>query len=295
MTANKNFKRRVRTRAAKTGESYTAALRHFRTTPSGEPMQKDRNIRIAVAQNRVCHDPGNAEDMKRCGTEVRDLVRRARQHGAALVHFGEGTMCSPDKYVMSSTGPDGVGAADWSRANWLYVINGNGTITTRYDERMLSNTKVSHMYSPGSEPVTFEIDGFRFGCALGMEVHFPELFLEYEQLDVDCVLFSTVGRPFPYSQDVFATEAQAHAATNSYWVSYATSARDAAGAPSGIVSPDGEWVGRCTARDSADVTVVDLHDNGSNLARPWRRKARSGIYEPHAAQGDPRSECRTAV
>ena len=39
MTANKRFKRLVRQRAAKTGESYTAALRHFRTDPGGEaPM-----------------------------------------------------------------------------------------------------------------------------------------------------------------------------------------------------------------------------------------------------------------
>jgi hypothetical protein len=40
--------------------------------------------------------------------------------------------------------------------------------------------------------VTFDIDGLRFGLLLGMEVHFPELFIEYERLDVDCVLFSTV-------------------------------------------------------------------------------------------------------
>lgn len=132
---------------------------------------------------------------------------------------------------MSSTGPDDVGPADWGRTDWttlaeelraiavlagelrlwtvlgslhpltpprrphlsLYVISDDGAITTRYDERMLSNTKVSHMYTPGSAPVTFTVDGVRFGCALGMEAVFPEVFLEYERLDVDCVLFSTHG------------------------------------------------------------------------------------------------------
>ncbi|MCO5997587.1 hypothetical protein [Actinoallomurus rhizosphaericola] len=36
MTANKNFKRRVRERARRTGESYTAALRHLRRTEAEE-------------------------------------------------------------------------------------------------------------------------------------------------------------------------------------------------------------------------------------------------------------------
>jgi len=44
-----------------------------------------------------------------------------------------------------------------------------------------------------SPQVTFEVDGFRFSCALGKELHYPEIFTEYEQLDVDCVLFSTTG------------------------------------------------------------------------------------------------------
>ena len=53
-----------------------------------------------------------------------------------------------------------------------------------YDERMLSNTKLLYMYTPGSTPVTFVVDGVRFGCTMGMEVHYPELFLEYERLDL---------------------------------------------------------------------------------------------------------------
>ena len=77
--------------------------------------------------------------------------------------------------------------------NSLYVVSDRGELVTRYDERLLSNTKISFMYSPGKIPVTFEVDGVRFGCALGMEAHYPEIFIEYERLDVDCVLFSTTG------------------------------------------------------------------------------------------------------
>jgi|SRR5579875_608193 len=47
MTANKKFKRRVRGRAAKTGESYTAALRHLRS-PKGHTMED--NARLVLGQ-----------------------------------------------------------------------------------------------------------------------------------------------------------------------------------------------------------------------------------------------------
>ncbi len=60
--------------------------------------------------------------------------------------------------------------------NSLYVVSDHGELVTRYDERMLSNTKISFMYAPGKIPVTFEVDGVRFGCALGMETHYPEIF-----------------------------------------------------------------------------------------------------------------------
>ena len=49
------------------------------------------------------------------------------------------------------------------------------------------------MYAPGATTVTFDVDGVRFGCLLGMEVHYPELFAAYEQQGVDCVLFATTG------------------------------------------------------------------------------------------------------
>ena len=43
MTANKRFKRQVRRRAAKTGESYTAALRHLRRQREEEAVASTRN------------------------------------------------------------------------------------------------------------------------------------------------------------------------------------------------------------------------------------------------------------
>jgi hypothetical protein len=94
-------------------------------------------------------------------------------------------LCSPNKQIISSD-PTTVAAADWSRFDWatqhheleeiaahaaalqlwtvvgavhrlsephrphnsLYVTNDHGRVVTRYDERMLSHTKISHMYTP---------------------------------------------------------------------------------------------------------------------------------------------------
>ena len=333
MTANRNVKRRVRARAAKTGESYTTALRHVSPSPPGGPVAPTKRVRLAVAQPTVPGDPRDEAALRAAGSGIRRLMREAHEAGARLVHFPEGATCSPDKHVMSSTGPDEVGPSDWGRCAWdvlgaelravaalarelslwtvvgavhrltpphrphnsLYVISDRGEVVTRYDERMLSNTKLSHMYTPGSTPVTFEVDGVRFGCLVGMEVHFPELFLEYERLDVDAVLVSTVGLlPHPDDLGAFATEAQASAGAYAYWVSFAATAQDSANAPSGLVSPQARWVARCPTDGNPALAVAVLDDSIENYARPWRRAARDGIYEPHIVRDDPRSDARNA-
>ena len=288
-------------------------------------------LRLAVAQTTVREDPRSKEAIREGGREVRRLMHEAHAAGARLVHFPEGAICSPGKRAISSD-PDQVSEAAWDRAEWdvlreelsavaslarelrlwsvlgsvhrltpphrphnsLYVISDRGVVTTRYDERLLSRTKLSFMYSPGSAPVTFEVDGVRFGCALGMEVHFPELFLEYERLDVDCVLFSSAGPGTGSASGGFVTAARAGAATNSYWVSYAVLTLDTPHARSGVISPEGEWLVRCPRAGSAALAVVGFDNSGENLARPWRRTARSGIYDAHQVHSDPRSDDRAA-
>ena len=216
-------------------------------------------VRLATAQVVVRQDPSDSDQLRQSGRDVRELMRQALRVGARIIHFPEGATCSPHKRVMSAAGPAEVGPADWGRADWqvlraelaaiarlagelrlwtvlgsvhpltpphrphnsMYVISDRGELVTRYDERLLSNTKLSFMYTPGSGPVTFEVGGLRFGCAMGIEVHFPEVFAEYERLDVDGVLISTGPGQTPDGTAAFAAEAQAHAATNSLWVSFA--------------------------------------------------------------------------
>lgn len=58
MTENGNFKRRVRARAAKTGESYTAARMHVLPKLTNDALPEARRLRLAVAQTTYADDPG---------------------------------------------------------------------------------------------------------------------------------------------------------------------------------------------------------------------------------------------
>ena len=118
MTANRNFKRRVRARAAKTGESYAAALRHVRPAKQGDTMPEVNLVKLATAQVVVRADPGDSGQLRQSGNDVRELMRQARQADARIIHFPEGAICSPNKRIMSVTGPEQVGPADWGRADW---------------------------------------------------------------------------------------------------------------------------------------------------------------------------------
>jgi predicted amidohydrolase len=329
MTKNGNFKRRVRARAAKTGESYTTALMHVRHSSQDGLIPEAKTVRLSVAQSRVHDDPRNIAALRASGEEMRRLMCQAHEAKARLVHFPEGATCFLNKRIMSVHGPEKIGSSDWRRFEWavlreeleatrklarelrlwtvfgsvhqltlphrphnsLYVVSDQGELVTRYDERMLSNTKISFMYTPGSVPVTFEIDGVRFGCALGMESHFPEIFIEYEQLGVDCVLFSTTGGIDP-SDLSFAAETLGHAASNSYWLSFSVPAQHSVTAPSGIAAPGGHWAAQCAADGAPSIAVVNISDNPGDPRRPWRRTARTGIYEPHKVSDDPRSGSR---
>jgi predicted amidohydrolase len=247
-------------------------------------------------------------------------MTQAAAAGARLIHFCEGALCTPHKRILSSD-PDRMAAADWTRFDWatqqdelraiaeharslrlwtvagavhrltephrphnsLYVIDDRGQFATRYDERMLSNTKLSYMYTPGTSPIIFEVDGVRCGCALGMESQYPERFAEYERAGVHCVLLSTMD-----NGATFALQAQGHASVNSYWTSYATCTADSDAAPSGVVDPTGTWVTRCSAGEAASIALADVDRDHEQFARPWRRKARGDLYAAAIVSDDPR-------
>ena len=67
-----------------------------------------------------------------------------------------------------------------------------------------------------------------------------------------------------------------------------------------MIGPDGAWLARCPEDGAPSLAVADLDDSDESLevavfkARPWRRTARGGVYEPHVVRDDPRSDDRNA-
>ena len=57
--------------------------------------------------------------------------------------------------------------------NCLYLIGPDGTVRTRYDKRFCSHNELSGWYTPGAEPILFDINGVRFIEFLAIEVSRP--------------------------------------------------------------------------------------------------------------------------
>ncbi|MDY0813872.1 carbon-nitrogen hydrolase family protein [Kitasatospora purpeofusca] len=294
-----------------------------------------KTLRIAVAQSTVPEDPTDRGALRAAGQGIRALMVEAAGAGARLAQFPEGAVTYPSKHVMA-TGPAGERApADWSRAAWdvlreeaesiaalagklglwtvfgsihpltppnrphnsLYIVSDAGRPVARYDKRYLSHTEVSYLYSPGQQPLVVEVDGVRFGFALCIEANFPEVFAEYERLDVDCVLLSVM-----VDDASRARVAQAYGILHNYWLGYSVPAQFSATVPSGIVAPGGRWLARCPAdgRPALAIADIDLDPQDEDIgmavryARPWRRSARAGLYDERLPVGDARSDTRTA-
>ncbi|MBL4739608.1 MAG: carbon-nitrogen hydrolase family protein [Sneathiella sp.] len=267
---------------------------------------------IAIAQSLI------TKDVEENGNHIRELMAQAHKSGARLIHFPEGALSG---YVKTQI-------TDWNTVNWdivrnellmimevakslgiwtvlgcshkltepnrphnsLFIISDRGEMITRYDKRYCSQTEMNDWYSPGQKAQTFDVDGFRFGCALCIEIQFAEVFSEYERLDTDCVLFSA------YSEDpIFWIQAQGYAATNNMWFSVPVPAQCGAELQGGLIGPNGYGLSRCHVNTQPHVQMVELDRKNPELqtaltkARPWRRKARlRTIYEP-GITGDIRS------
>ncbi len=158
----------------------------------------------------------------------------------------------------------------------------------RYDKRLLSNTEVTRFYAPGFEPGVFEVDGFRFGLAVCVEINFPDLFIEYEQLGVDCLLVPA----YPVDS-IFATKARAYAAIHNVWVALSIPAQSTGLLLSGLIGPDGQVLAEVEATDELRVAELDpnepVNHHALTVKRPWRAQARAGeVYRDHRVT-DPRS------
>jgi predicted amidohydrolase len=273
-----------------------------------------RPITLATLQSPI------AADVRANGREIRRLMRQARSGGASLAHFPEGALSGYTKSQIKDWGQDDWGAlGDELRQtaalardlglwgvfacahrltpphlphNSLYVVSDRGELVTRYDKRFLSHTEATRFYTPGKDACVFEVGGWRFGCALCIEIQFDEVFRDYADRGVDCVLFSS------YSEDpMFGVQAQGYAASHGLWVSVSVPAQCSHALESRLIAPNGEVQGTVPLTSGVLIETLDPGDPrwevALNRAKPWRSLAREGgIYRERYAD-DPRSTDRT--
>jgi predicted amidohydrolase len=273
-------------------------------------------LRIATTQ------PTASADTRDNGHQARELMRQAAAAQVRLIQFPEGFLSGYAKEQI----------ADWDDVDWaavrdeltkvaelaaelemwvvlgsahpltpphrphnsLYVISDQGQVVARYDKRFCSNTEITRFYSPGFEPVVFDVDGYRFGCAICIEINFPQLFAEYERLGVDCLLLSA----WPVDS-IFFRKAQAHAAINNYWLSLSVPEQSAGLMRSAIIGPDGSHLASVDAPADLAVVTLDRHAPefhiALDLARPWRAAANEGDIYRCRRVDDLRSTDQTCV
>jgi predicted amidohydrolase len=286
-----------------------------------------QSVTIALAQTPV------STDLARNCRHVTTMMRKAKAVGADLVQFTEGALSGYGRKVLTPF--EQWHEEDWARLrqasdeiaglagelglwvligsvhrlengrrphNCLYLIGPDGTLRSRYDKRFCSHAELTGWYTPGSEPVTFEINGVLFGCAICLEVRFPEVFDEYRRLGVHAVLVSTFTASRTDKEDakqdnIFAITAQAHAANNSYWVSLVTPSNPVQGPVTQLIDPLGTMVAK-GSRHRSDLVIGRIDAGEGSLwqkiawGRAWRDSARSGeIYRARAPDG-PRTRDR---
>jgi predicted amidohydrolase len=276
-------------------------------------------VKIAATQTFV------SADISANGQSIRSMISRAAEGGARLVSFCEGALSGYSKFQVLT--PD-----DWARFDWtaqeielraiadlckrqgifavvgeahrlstghpphncLYILGDRGDLLTRYDKRFLSNAELGGWYTPGTEPVTIDVDGYKFGFAICIESQFPEVFSDYERMGVDAVLFSSYG-----ILDYFQVALRAHAGLNCLWIGGSTPVQKAHKGPAGVIGPDGEWTARCAPSQEPDLAISELDRNDPHYdiplqkARPWRARARQGDIYRKKMVVHPRSSNRT--
>ena len=264
--------------------------------------------------------PTASSDPRANGAEARRMLRVSAAAGARLAHFPEGFLSGyavedvaawedvdwavvRDELVdvAALAGELGIwvvlgSAHPLTQPHWphnsLYVISDQGDLVDRYDKQKCSHTEVTRFYTPGFESVVFDVDGFRFGMAICVEINFPDLFADYGRRGVDCLLLSA----YPVDS-IFAIKARAYAAIHNYWLSLSVPAQTTHLFHSGLIGPHGEVLADVGAEAGLVVGTLDRDDPALHvaleLARPWRATARAGdIYEERRVD-DRRSRVRS--
>jgi predicted amidohydrolase len=179
--------------------------------------------------------------------------------------------------------------------NSLYVISPEGKIVDRYDKRFCTGTDLEYC-SPGDHFVKFMINGVTCGLLICYDIRFPELYREYRKLGCDMIFQSfynarqAKGSIHPV---IMPISAQAHAATNYFYMSLTnSSARESW--PCHFITPDGLIQNKLEPNTPGIlISEADLAETFYDASKAYRDDAINGKLNSGNTVSDPRSENHT--
>lgn len=236
----------------------------------------------------ACPFPVTA-DVAANGAYVRRLVARAAARGAHLVQFPEAALSGYGGFHFPS-----FARYDWDRlrketrrvqeaartagvfvllgsahrlgprerpTNCVYLIDGHGRISDRYDKSMCTAEDL-RVYTPGNRRVVFSLRGVRCGVLVCYDGCYPEQYAAYRALGVELMLhsFHNAGFPGPNVLDEYKPALiRTRAADNALWVVACNSSLRHSSWPTCIARPDGT-IAASLRRHAAGVLVHDFPD-----------------------------------
>ncbi len=280
-------------------------------------------LRVAIKPLHLGHHQPTAPRIAQQGSEIIKAIGEAARAECRLVVFSEGSLISPHKRVVSRSAPE-LDEADWSKVDWsalreqlqkiasaakehdiwvvvgavhelspgrrphncLYVLSDRGEVVTRYDKRRLSTTEITYLYTPGTEPIAFEVDGMRIGLVLGLEMLFPDLLTAYADDGVDLIVAASNGG------GIFQQLATSYAAITQVPIALVIPPAPDDPSRAGVFGP---WGVLAISPDPAagEAVIADIPQR-TNPAT-FYYKARHGFYDERLAPDEPRTRARTTL
>ena len=181
--------------------------------------------------------------------------------------------------------------------NCLYVIDPEGMLKDRYDKRFCTTTDLEYC-SPGDHFVTFKINGVSCGLLICYDVRFPELYREYRKLGCDLIFqsfYNARQEPGNIHQVIMPLIAQAHAATNYFYMSLSNSSSPESW-PCHFITPDGLVQNKLSANiPGILISVADTAEKYYDASGAFRQDAINGKLNSGETIKDPLSEDRTTI
>eukprot|EP01079_Euglenida_sp_SAG-EU17-18_P002918 gene2918-573_t len=173
--------------------------------------------------------------------------------------------------------------------NSVLVFDPEGRLYGHYDKRLLTDQEQAH-FTPGTDPLVFEVSGLRCGLAICHEWRYPEIYRQYAQLGVDAVVQCWYDGGYSDAQwargassfgDVIPNTARGHAVCNHFWlIGSNTSSHHSCFAPF-FIQPDGVLYAMGDREKTqiviADLTLPTTFDDPSAHHRPRLVKAAGSV------------------